>query len=375
MKAKIFTTIVLCALMSFGAAHSQLLLEENFDYEANRALIMNAVASSDNYDGVTGWSTASNSLAGDNTFNITDAPLTYEGYISSGIGNALKYSGENGQGVFKIFPDNIKNDSAVYISFLLNIPADVQITGGDFFFGIKMEPQAGSYNYGGRLFASVLPTEVGQEVQFSINKGSGGTNTTVDNNQGPFFAANQTHLVVIKYHVGVLVGTTAADEAGNYDDIMSLYVNPPVTGVEPAEPLLKHVDPDQRDVYRISGNGNPFGGARGLYIRASAAGNAPAYTIDGIRVGLKWEDVIPMPSAIKNTSASDFSVSVQNKQISVITTNVDYNTYEIVSLSGQVVKKGLMNGASSIDATSVQSGMYILLLNGSQQASAKVVIR
>lgn len=374
MKRKIFTSVILCAFMSLGVAHSQLLMEENFDYDENRPLVMDAVAASDNYDGVTGWSTQSNSLSGDNRFNMTEAPLTYDGYISSGIGNALKYANDAGQGVFKLFSQNVGNDSAVYVSFLINIPADEEITGGDYFLGIKMEPSAASTNWGGRIFASVLPSEEGEEISFSINKMSGGTLTSVPN-EGPFFAANTTHLLVMKYHVGVLNGNSAAEEEGNYDDVMSLYINPPLTGIEPAEPLLVHQDPSQRDLYRYAGSGAVMGGARGLYLRASTQGNAPAYTIDGIRVGLKWEDVIPVPSAIRNATADDFTYSIQNKKITVATSSLNYDRYELVSLSGQVVKQGSLVNSQNIDASSLQSGIYILMLNGSQQASAKIIIR
>ncbi len=373
MKRKIFTSVILCAIMSMGMAHAQLLLEENFDYDAGRALILNAVASSDNFDGVTNWSTQSNSLSGTNCFSITNAPLTYPGYVSSGIGNALKFNGDNGQGPFRLFPKNIRNDSTVYISFMVNFP-NALVTGGDYFFGIKMGPGATDTNWGGRIFASVNPTFVGEEVTIGINKMSGGTTTWVNSNTGPFYAANTTLLMVMKYKVGILNGTSAATEAGKFDDEMSLFINPPLTGLEPATPILKHVDPAQNDIYRYTSTGTVFGGARAIYLRPSAVGNAPAYTIDGIRVGLTWADVIPAPSGLKSTTANDFSYRINNKQITVTASAFNYNQYELMSLSGKKVKSGSLVDSNRIDASSLQSGVYLLSLKGAKQAAAKIII-
>lgn len=373
MKKTTFATLILSVLFNIFNANAQLLLEENFDYDAGRTLILNPVASSDNYDGVTGWSTQSNSAAATNCFDITAAPLNYNGYVNSGIGNALKYNGQAGQGVFKLFSKNVRNDSTVYISFLINFPADA-VSGGDYFLGIKMEPSAGSTNWGGRLFAKVEPTFTNEEVTLGINKMSGGTTTWVNATSGPFFTVNKTYLMVIKYKVGVLNGTSAATEAGKFDDVMELFVNPSTAGVEPTTATLRHADPTQNDLYRYTSSGIVFGGARGLYLRTPAAGNAPAYTIDGIRVGLTWAEVVPAPNALKNASADNFSFRVDaNKQISVFTSARMYNSYNLVSLSGQQLLSGTLNN-QKINASALKSGVYILNLVGSQKASAKIMI-
>lgn len=373
MKKTTFITVLICAFLGIGSAQAQILLQEDFDYDAGRTLILNPVASSDNYDGVTGWSTQSNTAAATNCFNVTSAPLTYAGYVSTGIGNALKYNGTAGQGVFKLFSKNVRNDTTVYISFMVNFPPEV-VTGGDYFLGLKMEPSATSTNWGGRLYASVNPTYPNEEVTLGINKMSGGTTTWVNASTGPFFPANKTHLFVIKYKVGVLNGTTNLEEAGKFDDVMSLYVNPPTTGIEPATPTLKHVDPAQNDLYRYTSSGLAFGGARGLYLRTPTAGNAPAYTIDGIRVGLTWADVVPAPSGLKNATADNFSFKINaNKQITIFASAYNYGNYELSSLSGQRVLSGSLT-SNRIDASVLKSGIYILKLVGAQSAAAKIII-
>jgi hypothetical protein len=238
-----------------------------------------------------------------------------------------------------------------------------------------MEPAATSTNWGGRLYASVNPTYPNEEVTLGINKMSGGTTTWVNASTGPFFPVNKTHLMVIKYKVGVLNGTSAATEAGKFDDVMELFVNPPTTGVEPTTSTLRHADAAQNDLYRYTSSGLVFGGARGLYLRTPAAGNAPAYTIDGIRVGLTWADVMPAPNALKNATADNFSFKVDvNKQITVFTSAKMYKSYNLVSLSGQQLLSGTLNN-QKINASTLKSGVYILNLSGSQKASAKIVIQ
>lgn len=372
MKRTNFTLILFCLIFGIGTLHAQVIFEENFDYDANRPLIMDPIASVANLDPVTGWSTTVSTSANVNTFNITDAPLIYNGYALSGIGNALKYNGNAGQTVFKLFSKTIKNDSTVYISFLINFP-DVSVTGGDWFMGIRMEPSASSSNYGSKVWALVAPEFPGEEISLGINKID---NTPVWTDNNTFFAANMTHLFVLKYHVGTLVGNTAADEAGKYDDVMSLYVDPQLNGVEPATPVLIHNDPNVKDIYRNLTTGGSYGGACGLMLRSSATGNIPAYTIDGIRVGLNWADVIPATDGLKVATANNFTYKLQNRTIILSASTSNYNRYELLTLSGQRILAGtLVNNDNQIDVSGLTKGIYILNLEGNQHASVKIALR
>ncbi len=375
MKMKKITFFISLYLVALLPLQAQAFLEDFFDYEANRVLIMDPVSASDNYDGITGWSTVSNSLSGNNAFNITDAPLMYNGYIFSGIGNALKHSGAAGQSVFKLFPQNYKNDTTVYISFLIHFP-NVEVSGGDYFFGLKLEPNANSTNFGGRIYAQVDPAFPNEEVILGINKLSGGTTTFVNGVTGPFYPANTTHLMVMKYKVGVINGETLQSEVGNFDDEMWLFMNPPLDGVEPDNPILYHADPNQNDIFRnlSSNDGRTFGGARGVYLRSSAEGSKPAYVIDAIRAGLSWADVIQAPTGLKHATANNFKYSINQKTIVVEASDFNYNTYELVSLAGQRLMAGSLNGETTINASDLHSGVYILNLSGSQRASVKVMI-
>ncbi len=376
MKNKIFTLLVIGVLLSIGTSKAQFFWADDFNGAAG-PLIPSALISSDNSTinnplNLTDWLTQSNTVSATDCYDIVSGSLTYNGFASSGIGNSLKYNGTAGQGIYKLFPKLVKNDSTVYVSFMINIPGDVLITGGDYFFATKMEPSAISTNWAGRLFASVDASFPGQEITFGAAKASGATTTWATT----YFPKNTTLLVVYKYKVGILNGLNATDETGKYDDQMSVFVNPSLTGGEPATPTLYVADPNQKDAYRYTSTGTSFGGARGIYLRSSATGNAAAFTIDGIRSGLTWSDVVSAPSALKTTTADNFIYSLNsNKQLTVRTSTQYYNKYSVVSLSGQQLLKGtIANQTNTIDASSLKSGVYILNLQGNQNNSAKIIV-
>jgi len=368
--------LALCVFMNLGITHAQLIWQENFNQPVG-ALIPSPIASSDNAPvnnplNLSGWKTQSGASGTIDCFDVVSPGLTYNGYASSGVGKALKFLAVSGQSIYKQWSKTIKNDSSVYVSFLLNIP-NVAATGGDFFFGLRMDSTAANTNWGSCIYAAVDPTYPGQEVTFSIKKSSTGTAFPATT----YYPAGTTLLIVLNYHVGILNGLTQTAETGIYDDKMSLYVNPPTTGGEPTTPSIVCADATQKDLYRW-GATVVIGGAKAVYLRSSTStpGATPAYTIDGIRVGLTWADVMPISSGLKQTTADNFSYNLdRNKQLTVNTSTSFYQGYSIISLSGQQVLMGSLNAQTSkIDASSLNSGVYILKLNGTQQASAKILI-
>lgn len=291
MRKLFFLIVCAFACATLSAQTTELLLEEDFEYDAPRVLISDPIDGSDNLDAVTGWSTAANSSASINTFNVVEGNLTYPGYVGGQYGNSLAYNGEAGQSVFKLFPEGICDGKTVYVAFLLKIaPVIEEITGGDFMLSLKMEPQADSWNWGGRLYAKVDPSYAGEEITFGIQKLSDCNIQWVNGQTGPFFPVDQTLLIVIKYYVGEIFGNSADEEVGHFDDKMYLYVNPD-PAAEPQTADISLVDANAKDIYRW-GNTKIFGSARGLYLRSADQGSIPPYTIDGIRIGQSWTEVM-----------------------------------------------------------------------------------
>ena len=77
MRKFFFFAVCITACTMIQAQTTDLLLEEDFEYDAPRVLISDPIDGSDNLDAVTGWSTAANSSASINTFNVVEGNLTY----------------------------------------------------------------------------------------------------------------------------------------------------------------------------------------------------------------------------------------------------------------------------------------------------------
>ncbi len=328
------------AIMALSINAQDLLLEEYFEYEPGTNLITETNPKADNFDGVTGWSTVANDNSGETRFTIADAPLTYDGYAGSGMGNALLFNpqSKSGQSVFKNWGHGVLNDSTIYIAFMIQFPKQtVNYSSPDYFMGIKMEPAANSTNFAGRLYASVDVFDpetdasfTGQEISWGINKSSDGKAVWTNPEKEPYFTFDQTYLVVMKYHVGKINGATAEEEKGNYDDEMWLYINPAL-GTEPAEANLYQKDPNGKDAYRLSSKGKEMGSLRGFYLRGGEPGKANSiapYILDGIRVGYTWEDVVGKQTAIHNSrTGTKATKTIENGQLII---RRGSNTYSIL---------------------------------------------
>ena len=377
MKTKIITLIAFCAFLSLGSIQAQLIWQENFTQNVG-PLIPSPLVSSDNSAinnplNLSGWKTQSNTSGATDCFDVVSPGLIYNGYSCSGIGNALKFNPVSGQSIYKQWSKTIKNDSSVYVSFMINFP-NAPATGGDFFFGLRMDSTATNTNWGSCIYASVDTTFKGQEVSLSIKKSSSGTAVP----SSIYFPSNTTLFVVLNYHIGKLNGISQVAETGLYDDKMSVYINPSPTDVEPVTPTIYCADAAQKDLYRW-GATTIIGGAKAVYLRSSTAtpGNTPAYTIDGIRVGYTWADVMSASDGLKKTTADNFRYVIdRNKQLTINASPSNYSVYSLVSVSGQQLFKGSISSeVNKINVSTLKSGIYILNLNGKQHATAKIVIR
>jgi hypothetical protein len=372
MKAKIFTLITLCA-MCFGTTKAQLYLEDNFNYTAG-AFVQNPVASTQNLQ-TNGWSTQTSTGSINNSWNIVNPGLTYPDYYTeTGTGSALMFVGNalgTGQSLYQSWKHAIVQDSTIYISFLVNFaPGQAANLSPDFFFGIKSSGSFSDTNWGACIYAAYDPALVGTEVNLGIKKISSGIGTYATSN----IAANTTHLFVLKYKCGK-IGASAAAEVGNFDDQMSLFVNPSTTTGEPATPTLYNNDATSKDMARW-GSTKIFGGLVAAYLRFPGTGLVTSlYTIDALRIGLTWNDVVSVKTGLRSTTADNFRYTMNDsKQLTVYSSN--YTTYDVVSLSGQRMMAGsLKSQAENIDATSLKSGVYILNVHGLENASCKFVVK
>lgn len=359
--------------------NAQLLLEENFSFTSGAPLVAGAVASSDNSaTSTTGWLTMSNSGSGTNCFNISANGLTYTGYAGSGIGKALDIIDNDGQDVFKTFSASNTNPTpgaafpgpkTLYIAFLINVPAGDK-TGSEFFAGIKYSNSATDANYMGRIFARVS----GTNVQFGISK-----STTPSTTWSGDYPVSKTHLLVLKYTMGGLNGTTSAEETNKYDDKVDLYINPVPGAAEPTA-TLHYENSADKDAYRYGSSNSIIGGLAALYFRTPPVGAIPASTIDGIRVGDTWSKVVAagataVPS-VANEDAIKIYMDQAQKQLKVNTGNNNFTRYEIYSVTGsKLAECNIRQNAFSINTNSFKEGIYLIRLNGNGKSfSSKIIV-
>jgi hypothetical protein len=211
---------------------------ENFDYTVGTSLVHN------------GWS--AHSGAGSNSVMVTTpGGLTYTGYSSSGIGNAATIFG-GGEDVHRIFTS--QTSGSVYAAFMINVTGAP--TGWDYF--AHFGPQTIGTNFKGKIFIKKNGLD---SLSFGITKGN---STSPVDSTSYLYPLNTTYILILKY--------TFVDGATN--DEIKLWINPSLTGSEPAANLtVTDGTPD------LSNCGS-------FTLRQSSSTLVAA--IDGIRVGLNW---------------------------------------------------------------------------------------
>lgn len=223
------------------------LLVEDFNYAAGALLTAN------------NWT--AHSGAGTNAVAVTAPGLTYTGYASSGVGNAVTLA-TSGEDVNRTFP--VQATGSTYAACLVNLSdAFVDPSGGYFF---HLGPDPISTTFRGRLYAR---KDANNAISFGITKA--GVTLPTDIAFTPFsYSLNTTYLLVVKYTV----------VAGATNDTVSLIVNPVLPGTEPA-PTVTAPDVAGGDIDPGS-----------VAIRQGTATTAPTLRLDGIRVADSWADVI-----------------------------------------------------------------------------------
>ncbi|MDM7923667.1 MAG: VCBS repeat-containing protein, partial [Pyrinomonadaceae bacterium] len=271
----IATSFVIALSMSSTTSAQAPLLVENFNYPAGSLLTAN------------GWT--AHSGAGTNALATVSPALTYTGYPSSGLGNAvaLTTSGEDAHKTYAV-----QSSGSVYAALLVNLSEASADPAGGYFFHLGPDPISTTFR--GRLFAK---KDASNNVAFGISKA---LTAQADIAYTPFsYALNTTYLIVVKY--------TIVDGATN--DTVSIYINPTLNA-EPASATATATDISQTDVNIGS-----------VALRQGSAATAPTAKVGGLRIGTTWASVMTgsTPTAAQNVvdfdgdGKTDFTV-VRNIQ-------------------------------------------------------------
>lgn len=244
---------VMMIWLATTAGYSQLLFEENFDYPANDLITAH------------GWT--AHSGGGTQPITVSQGGLIYSGYVASGIGNAalMDNNGEDDHHTFAV-----QTSGVVYTAFMVNVTANAN----GYFLHLGGDPIGSTFR--GKVFMDATN-------HFGLSVG---------NNTGTFatatFTPATTYLLVLKYEI----------VAGTNNDIVSLFIfDGPLPAGEPALPAIGPLtDAAMSDI-------NPGSVALRQY---NASQNL---TIDGIRTGLSWADVLPSGVTPPAIQAHDISFS------------------------------------------------------------------
>ena len=255
----IFCTVLVLVLLVGVPASAQLLVE---DFTGTAGTFLTDA----------GWTASSGTT---NLLTITSPGLSFTGYASSGIGNAVTLT-NTGQDDYKSITP-VSSDS-VYFAFMANFSA-VQAT-GDYFFALSTST-AQSFYTAGRLFVKSF----GGSFQVGFSK----SNEPATYGNG-VFDLNTTYLFVVKYKF--VPNTTAAD---TMNDQMSVFVLPSGTSLvtEPTTPEInKYTTALKGDVADIGY----------ITLRQGTATSAPTLVMDGIRIANSWPTATQIISDTANVT-------------------------------------------------------------------------
>ena len=257
---KAFLLVFVMVLFSFSSVFPQLNFEENFDYPAGDTLTNH------------GWFNHS----GTGFFiTLSSGSLSYPGYPSSDIGNSVNIAGGSGSREDVTAAFNVDSVSNVYCSFLVNV-ASIGAT-PDYFFHFRENPVAAILR--GRVF---IRDNGAGGFNFGMSKGSTSSidwDTTARN-------LSETYFIVLKYEY------VPADS----NDLIHLFVNPLLTGPEPATPNA--TNPDKNSDIIVNA----------VSIRQGS--QTYGVQLDGIRVSNSWNDILPVELVSFNASANGSEVNL-----------------------------------------------------------------
>lgn len=326
---KIFTLLMFLAVGI--VAQAQLLMYEDFNYSTGNLVPSNG--SWTNHSGTQGQ------------VQITSGGLSYTSYPTNSSSNKIAINGTNGEDISKTITTQSTVGTKVYCSFLVNVSAT---NGTGTYFA---HFQNGTSNFTGRLWAKTI----GAGVDFGL--AAAGTATFL----GTEYALNTTHLIVMSYEI----------VSGSANDIVKLWVNPDLSGVEPASLLSITSGTDLASIQSFG-----FRQATGT----------PTCSIDEVKVGLSWS-IAPLPISLVKFTADKVAEKVKiqwttatevNNDKFVIERSHDGKEYEFVSeVSGAGNSKEL-NSYEITDASPLKGTSYYRLtqfdFDGQSETFAPVAV-
>ncbi|MBI1937862.1 MAG: T9SS type A sorting domain-containing protein [Ignavibacteriales bacterium] len=252
--------IILIVVLNSSIIHSQL-LEENFDYTAGTLTVQTS-----------NWT---ENPTGSLDIQIISGNLTYSGYPSIDVGNKIALDGgaTGRSGVVRSFTTQSASGVTVYFSFLLKVTSvtdmDISTSNGGIFANFQDAALSQSR-------AAVYVRQGGSSTKFSIGLGKSSSasltwySTELD--------VNTTYLIVTAYNF----------ISGTGNDAVKLWVNPDLSGEEPASDISITSGTDADDIGHVQ------------FRQGQVTGDMD---IDGVRVATSWSQA-PLPVELTSFTAN-----------------------------------------------------------------------
>lgn len=263
---RLITWLTAAFILLSGTVFSQPIFEENFEYSIG---VLSTVSPD--------WAEYP---SGSTDVGVVDGNLGYTDYPSSSIGKMIFLDGgaSGRSGIQRTFGPITSNK--LYISFLITFidinDLDENLTVGDKLFKLSQ----GSSSYKAQVY--VKKGAEANKINFGISKTTSTSSLQYINTD---FNLNQTYLIVVSYEF----------VSGDNNDVVSLWVNPDLSGTEPSPDLTYSSNADAANIQAI------------LFLQEALSGNA---YIDGIRVATTWSEA-PLPVELSSFTAAQVDNNVE----------------------------------------------------------------
>jgi len=315
--------ILLFSLSFSTISFGQVLLSENFDYGSTAGdLTVTSAGAWVNHSGAT-------------TVKYVTSSLSMTSYPSSGVGGSASILPSGSEDVNRSFTE--KTSGTIYGSALVNISS---VGSGNYFLHLK--PSGSGFR------ARVGAKDNGSgKVLFGI--GASSSSLTYGTTG---FDLNTTYLLVFTYNI----------DSGE----SKLYV---LTSVVTTEPTLT-------EATNTGNSGTPISS---VALRQSS--NIPTASVDGIRVGESWTDIMTGATASVNERTIDgfttYPNPVTNGYLNIKTSNSDEKEIFIYSVLGkEVFARKFSGNTKQFDISSIHTGVYIMkVIEGDKVVTKKLVVK
>ena len=333
-------SIIIALLISNTFAFSTLLFQENFNYTAGDLLTSHGQ-----------YKYSTDSLP---TLNIVSPGLSFPGYKSSGIGNAVKID-TTGEDVENYF--STQSSGAVYTSFVVKV--EKAETTGDYFFG--------HIGYGNIFNSRVYIQDSVGDFKFGLSKFKETPTYT------GIYNYDSTYIVVVKYEFFT----------GDTNDEVSLFVfdqsSYPLPVNEPITPNIGPLAPGDSDAVYFNN----------IVLRQGNDADAPRLILDGIRIGPSWADIFPRApvlikpvndSILTNPDTVKFSwyaVADADSYNIIVNKNYGWEQYESMPPLPPIpspLKQHIKDGGAMVGISNAKSNSVLYAFRGTKTNNFKKYI-